>query len=146
MFHHFPGHQGADECLVKSTTFRYRERPFGSFIERVVQAGHTRRPDGLYLTRALPPLDLTYTRSPLEDSGFENFVPRDVDEDSLANLPGGVDGQTYRGLDLDGEGIAGVLADQDGAWLYKPNLGEGRFGAMETVKARPALAEHREIG
>ncbi len=144
MFHHFPERLGADEYLVKSTTFRYRERPFGSFIERVVQAGHTRQPDGLYLTRALPPLDLSYTRSPLEDSGFGHFVPCDVDEDSLANLPGGVDGQTYRWLDLDGEGIAGVLADQGGAWLYKHNLGEGRFGTMETVRARPALAERRD--
>ncbi|MGO9484231.1 MAG: SpvB/TcaC N-terminal domain-containing protein [Rhodomicrobium sp.] len=144
MFHHFPGHLGADECLVRSTTFHYRERPFGSFIDRVVQAGHTRRPDGQYLTRALPTLDLAYTRSPLEDSGFETFVPRDVDEESLANLPGGVDGQTYRWLDLDGEGIAGVLADQGGAWLYKHNLGEGRFGTVETVKARPALAERRD--
>jgi RHS repeat-associated protein len=144
VFHHFPGHLGVDECLVRSTTFRYRERPFGSFIERVVQAGHTRQPDGRYLTRALPPLDLTYTRSPLEDSRFETFVPRDVDEDSLANLPGGVDGQTYRWLDLDGEGIAGVLADQGGAWLYKHSLGEGRFGTVETVKARPALAERRD--
>jgi RHS repeat-associated protein len=144
MFHHFPEHLGADECLVRSTTFHYRECPFGSFIDRVVQAGHTRRPDGKYLTRALPALDLAYTRSPLEDSGFETFVPRDVDEESLANLPGGVDGQTYRWLDLDGEGIAGVLADQGGAWLYKHNLGEGRFGTVETVKARPALAERRD--
>jgi RHS repeat-associated protein len=143
MFHHFPGHLGADPCLVKSTTFRYREKPFGSFIERVVQAGHTRQHDGRYLTRALPPLDLTYTRSPLEDLGFKSFIPRDVDEGSLANLPGGVDGQTYRWLDLDGEGIAGVLADQGGAWLYKHNLGEGRLGAVETVKARPVLAERQ---
>ena len=136
-------HLGAEPCLVKSTTFRYREKPFGSFIERVVQAGHTRQHDGRYLTRALPPLDLTYTRSPLEDPGFKSFVPRDVDEGSLGNLPGGVDGQTYRWLDLDGEGIAGVLADQGGAWLYKHNLGEGRFGAVETVKARPVLAERQ---
>ena len=144
MFHHFPGHLGTDECLVRSTTFQYLERPIGSFIERVVQAGHTRQPDGRYLTRALPALDLGYTRSPLEDFGFEAFEPREVDEDSLANLPGGVDGQTYRWLDLDGEGIAGVLADQDGAWLYKHNLGEARFGATETVKERPALAERRD--
>jgi hypothetical protein len=144
MFHHFPEHLGAAECLVKSTTFGYREQPFGSFIEQVIQAGHTRQPDGRYLTRALPPLDLTYTRSPLEDTGFEKFVPCDVNEGSLANLPGGVDGQTYRWLDLDGEGIAGVLADQDGVWLYKPNLGEGRFGATETVKSRPALAGRRD--
>jgi hypothetical protein len=141
MFHHFPQELGADDVLVKSTSFTYREKPFGSFIERIVQAGHRREADGRYLTRAMPPLDLAYTRSPLEAPGDEPFTPRDIDPEYLANLPGGVDGEIYRWLDLDGEGIAGILADQSGAWLYKPNLGDGRFGATETVKARPALAQ-----
>ena len=29
----------------------------------------------------------------------------------------------YRWLDLDGEGISGVLTEQDNSWFYKPNLG-----------------------
>jgi RHS repeat-associated protein len=140
LFHHFPAALGADEVLVKSTSFDYREEMFGSFIEHVVQAGYTREPDGRYLKRAMPPLELGYTRSPLEDPGREQFTPIDVDPESLANLPGGVEGEAYRWLDLDGEGIAGILASQGGAWLYKHNLGEGRFGAIETVRTQPALA------
>ena len=140
MFHHFPAALGADDVLVKSTSFGYREEAFGSFIECVVQAGHTRQSDGQYLTRTMPPLRLGYTRSPLEHPGAERFTLVDIDPESLANLPGGVDGGTYRWLDLDGEGIAGILATQRGAWLYKHNLGEGRFGATETVRTQPALA------
>jgi RHS repeat-associated protein len=140
MFHHFPASLGADEVLVRSTSFDYRQEAFGSFIEHVVQAGHTRQSDGRYLTRALPPLDLGYTRSPLERPGAERFTLVDVDPESLANLPGGVDGVSNRWLDLDGEGIAGILAMQGGAWLYKHNLGQGRFGSVETVPAQPALA------
>src|SRR5207248_2973911 len=37
-------------------------------------------------------------------------------------------------------GISGVLTEQGDAWFYKPNLGNGRFGPTETVKARPSLA------
>jgi RHS repeat-associated protein len=140
MFHHFPAELSATDVLVKSTSFDYRQEGFGSFLESVVQAGHTRQPDGRYLTRMMPPLQLSYTRSPLERPETERFATVDIDPHSLANLPGGVDGDAYRWLDLDGEGIAGILATQGGAWLYKHNLGEGRFGTIETVRAQPAAA------
>jgi RHS repeat-associated protein len=139
MFHHFPEELGTDACLVRSTGFSYRERPFGSFLERVEQCGHKRQPDGLFLTRALPRLDLAYTTSPLEDGEFHDFVPQQLDAAGLADLPGGVSGN-FRWLDLDGESISGVLAEEGGAWFYKPNLGEGRLGAMATVPVRPTLA------
>jgi hypothetical protein len=142
LFHHLPEELGVDDYLVKSTHFGYREKPFGTFLERVVQCGHKLHSEGRYLTRSLPPLELAYTESPLDDREFQRFVAEDVDAASLNNLLGGVDGDRYRWLDLDGEGISGVLSHQDGAWLYKPNLGEGRFGATQTVKLQPALATH----
>jgi hypothetical protein len=92
----FPAALGADEVLVKSTSFAYREEPFGSFLERIVQAGHTREPDGRYLTRAMPPLALDYTRSPLEHPGNERYALADLDPDSLANLPDGVGQMTLK--------------------------------------------------
>ena len=99
-----------------------------------MQSGHARESDGRYLTRSLPPLEFSYSASPLEDADFERLPQSTrVDAESLANLPGGIDGGTYRWLDLDGEGIAGVLTEQGDAWFYKPNLGKGRFGAVETV-------------
>ena len=65
---------------------------------------------------------------------------QELDDANLRNLPGGIDGRSYRWIDLDGEGIAGVLSEQADAWFYKPNLGEGQFGAVERVAARPSLA------
>ena len=140
MFHRFPEELGTDYYLVRSTAFHYHEKPIGSFITRVAQSGHRRREDGRYLTRSLPPLDLGYTASPLEDPDFHDYPIKDVDSESLANLPGGIDGGNYRWLDLDGESIAGVLTEQGDAWFYKPNLGNARFGAVETIKARPSIA------
>ena len=40
-----------------------------------------------------------------------------LDPDSLENLPVGLDGSTYQWVDLDGEGITGILTEQAGAWL-----------------------------
>jgi RHS repeat-associated protein len=136
MFHHFPEELGVDDCLVRSTGFAYREGRDGSFLERVTQTGHRLQTDGRYLTRALPPLDLSYSRSPLEARRPDGLNLVEVDP-SLANLPGGLDGERYRWLDLNGEGIAGVFAEQGGAWFYKRNLGQGRFGATEAVRTSP---------
>ena len=140
MFHHFPDELGVESCLVRSTALHYEEKPVGSFIVRAVQSGHKREDDGRYLTRSLPALEFSYTRNPLEDPDFADYKLEEVDAESLSNLPGGVDGSNYRWLDLDGEGISGVLTEQDRSWFYKPNLGEGRLGAVEIVATQPSLA------
>jgi hypothetical protein len=65
---------------------------------------------------------------------------KEVDATSLENLPRGLDGGTYQFVDLDGEGVSGILTEQAHAWFYKPNLGEGRFGPVQEVRSRPSLA------
>jgi RHS repeat-associated protein len=139
-FHHFPDELGTETYLVRSTEFQYQEKPFGSFITRALQSGYRRRAEGRYLKRWLPPIDFTYTTSPLEDQDYDLYEVQEIDCSSLANLPGGIDGKAYRWIDLDGEGISGVLTEQGDSWFYKPNLGDGRFGTMETVSPRPSLA------
>src|SRR5204862_1964949 len=96
--------------------------------------------EGRYLTRSLAPADFFYTDSPLEDPLFDGYELKEVQPDSLANLPAAVGTDDYRFVDLDGEGISGVLAEQDATWFYKPNRGEGRLGAVEAVSLRPATA------
>src|SRR5262249_45835140 len=59
--------------------------------------------------------------------------------ESLANLPNGVDGGQYQWIDLDGEGLSGVLSEQAGAWFYKPNLGHSHLGDLQTLNAIPAV-------
>ena len=60
---------------------------------------------------------------------------------SLENLPCGVDGAEYRWVDLDSEGLTGVLTEQATAWRYKRNLGNGTFGPVEEIGLRPSLGE-----
>lgn len=162
MFHRFP-ELGDEPCLVRSTEFDYADldhsqpvaieaelahqgsTPFASFICSVTQSGFVRdatqpmlERDGVnyvtYLTKSLPPLELEYSKASIEEE------VREVDAESLENLPIGLDGASYQFVDLDGEGVSGILTEQADAWFYKPNLGEGHFGPLQTVVAKPSLA------
>ncbi len=149
MFHHLPNEPGVGpDCLVRSSDFVYRNirdnpddakqgHPVASFVESVSQSGYKRQGAGGYLKRSLPPLEFEYSEAQVDET------VREIDPDSLENLPYGWDGSTYQWVDLDGEGISGVLTEQAGAWFYKPNLGGGRFGSLEVVAERPSLAALR---
>ena len=139
MVHHFPEETGAD-YLVKSTEFEYRQKEIGSFITRVTECGYVRHGDGRYLRRSMPSLDVDYTSSPLEHERYRHYQVKEVDPQSVENLPAGIDGQNYKWVDLDGEGISGVLTEEGDSWYYKPNAGGGRFGASELVARKPSLA------
>ena len=137
MFHHFPDELGVADTLVRSTDFTYQEGPVASLITQVTQSGFVVPPNASdanpYLKRSLPPLDLEYSEAKVDPS------VREVDPESLENLPAGVDGLRYRWLDLDGEGLPGVLAEYDDAWYYKRNLSPLTFafkGDQPTSSAR----------
>jgi len=112
MVHRFPADLGTDRCLVRSTEFDYEERLTATFLNRVVQAGYVRRSISEYLKKRLPALDLRYSRSPLET---EHPGPFEVKEGDSENLPAGIGGE-YRWVDLDGEGISGVLTEAGPGW------------------------------
>ncbi|MFY9488838.1 MAG: SpvB/TcaC N-terminal domain-containing protein, partial [Solirubrobacterales bacterium] len=146
MFHHFPGEQGiGSDTLVRSTEFTYRSdrgvaadatigNPIGSFIETVRQSGHRRDGANSYRKRSLPPLELEYSRAEIDDR------VREIDSESLENLPVGVDGTSYRWVDLDGIGAQGVLSEHAGAWYFKPSLGDGKLGPVRVVRQQPSTA------
>lgn len=151
MFHRFaelPG--GAKPCLVRSTDFTYDscrvrsqdgsydEGPIATYLIAVTQAGYKRDgATGAYERATLPPLDLGYARPILHEE------LRTIDRESLEGIPGGVDGATAQWVDLDGEGIPGVLLPTQRAWFYKPNLGGGRLAPPVLERSIPAPAELR---
>jgi RHS repeat-associated protein len=135
MFHHFPDElNGTVDYLVRSTDLAYRETPVASFISSVMQAGYAQQANGTYLKKALPTLDFQYTEVNIDET------VRDIDPQSIRNLPNGVDGARYRWVDLDSEGLTGVLTEQAEAWFYKRNLGDGTFGPLERVTPMASLA------
>jgi RHS repeat-associated protein len=135
MFHHFPDElNGTVDYLVRSTDFEYKESAVASFIAAVTQAGYTHQQDGSYLKKALPKLEFKYTEVRVDETVYE------IDPESIKNLPYGVDGIRYQWVDLDSEGLTGVLTEQADAWYYKRNLGNGTFGALEQITLKPSLA------
>ena len=128
MFHHFPEEPGVGaDCLVRSTDLTYRETPVASYLTAVTHSGYR---DGL--RRSMPAVEFTYSEAVLDGTVHE------AGPATLENLPSGVDGETYRWVDLDSEGLAGVLSEQAGAWFYKPNNGDGELGPQRLVTAMPA--------
>ena len=146
MFHSFP-ELGTTPCLARSTDITYSESPIASFITAVTQCGYVRQRDASsqfindYLKRSLPPVDFGYSRVPTPAELASQPVV-DADAASLENLPVGLDGSRYQWVDLDGEGLAGVLSEHLGSWYYKSNLGSGGFGPMTPVSTVPVVAKH----
>ncbi len=124
MFHHFPDEAGVGvDCLVRSTDFNYRyeqdsadqRNPIHSILTSVTQCGYRKQADDSYLKKTMPAVEFDYSQAVL---GTEI---KNVESDSIENLPYGVDGSNYQWVDLDGEGLSGVLTEQGGAWFYKYN-------------------------
>jgi hypothetical protein len=154
MFHHFPNEPGVGaDCLVRSTDFThsYEEdpssarHPICSFLRAVTQSGYKRH-NGGYLKKSLPPLEFEYTQPVVDETIHE------VDPASLENLPYGLDGTRYQWIDLDGEGLSGILTEQTAGWFYKRNLSPINvqhkngletvatyFGPIELVAEKPSL-------
>jgi len=136
VFHQIP--ELADRpVLVRALNFAYDDRnPAFSLLTSATETGYL---DGE--ARSLPPLELTYTGGTVvQSSGAIDEPIRTVDAASLEHLPIGLDGARYRWVDLDGEGSAGILTEQAGAWWYTRNRGHGRFGPVELVARQPSLS------
>jgi RHS repeat-associated protein len=163
MFHHFPDEDGVGaNCLVRSTDFTYRyeqeadaqeptdprnRSPILSVLASATQCGYKRQPGGEYLKKSLPPLEFAYSEATIDETIHE------VDPESLENLPYGLDNGGYQWVDLDGEGLSGVLTEQADGWFYKPNLSPipvpdeagkekvvARFAPLNLIAERPSLA------
>lgn len=162
MLHHIPDQfadsdqstQSGYSGVVRSTDFTYGDeldpnlvtRPVYSFLKQVVQTGWKQENNSV--TRlALPPVEFEYTQPAVQSTVEE------VDQESLENLPTGLDGSTYRWVDLHGEGIPGLLTEQTGAWFYKRNWSpiptrlpddslavKAKFSSLESVASKPNAA------
>jgi RHS repeat-associated protein len=155
MFHNFPADANVGlQCLVRSTDLTHPttppadpSQPFYSYLLSAAQTGYVRNPAGGYFSNSLPSLDFEYTQATVDET------VRDVGSENVENLPYGLDSSHYRWVDLDGEGLSGILTEQAGSWFYKANLSpvnlrtiDGkrytlpRFAPVELVAKQPSMA------
>ena len=136
---------------MRSTDFTYAHEenptdarnPIYSCMSAVTQTGYQRSPEGGYSSKSIPPLEFSYTEAKVDNTVHE------VASESIENLPIGLDNSSYQWLDLDGEGIAGILSEQADGWFYKRNLSplpiienntepiKARFTPLELVATSP---------
>ena len=136
MFHHLSDSRAP--LLVKSTDFGYEPGPAFTYLTDITQFGYLFAATGTLVEKsALPTLALDYARPILNDQ-LSVLPPESVD-----GLAGGIDGGRRRWVDLDGEGISGVLVDDGRAWYYKSNSGSGYLApprALSTLPSPSSLA------
>jgi RHS repeat-associated protein len=154
MFHHFPQEAGVGaDCLVQSTDLVHATpqpadavHPFYSFLLSARRTGYVRNGVDGYRSSSLPPLEFEYSQAAIDET------VRNVDPHSARNLPEGLDAPGYRWVDLDGEGVPGILTEQGGSWFYKSNLSPAqpdklpRFGPMQRVASQPSTMSLNDDG
>ncbi|KAJ6785333.1 hypothetical protein PWT90_02600 [Aphanocladium album] len=139
MFHHFPGEPGIGrDCLVSSLSISYSysgEDPTTGFAVMAQPQSATqyfwRRTEAGYECDCMPSLEFRYSKAqPAKQS-------HPLHSSSLRNIPAGLSG-SYQLVDLEGQGLPGVVLRIEGALQYVPNLGDGKFGSAVPLPSNPS--------
>lgn len=127
MFHHFPELPIKDN-LVASTDLSYAQNPTATYLTSVSRVGYAlENTNTSYIKKSFPPVSLTYSLFPSDDDDPENLVAQEVDKENLETLSIGVDGSSYKWVDLDGQGLPGILSEQEKTWYFKRNTSANAF-------------------
>lgn len=102
------------------------------YILSITQTGYYYDADEHLIKKSLPPITLDY-QAIQWDHTIHTVAP-----DDAANAPQGLTGN-YQWTDYFGEGLPGILSEQDNAWWYKRNLGNGHFTHALNIAPKPSL-------
>ncbi|KAK4161605.1 virulence plasmid 65kDa B protein-domain-containing protein [Cladorrhinum sp. PSN259] len=130
MFHHIPEElQDKQDYLVSSTTLEYQANPVASFLSSVVHRGHVWNGKDSYDGQNLAPYTFEYLQLPkLQDVKLQSTRPA-----CLQTLPVTRHNSITRWIDLDGEGLTGLLFMVDGAWYYERNENVASAGLVSSA-------------
>ena len=150
MFHHFPDELSEPDYLVRSLDLAYEQNPNITYLMSARMIGYAveingsgRHQKAIRHQKALPPLQFEYTRPPVYDPDGDDAVKlcvRDLDPDGDGDLTFGIDDKTYQWIDLDGEGLPGILTEQAGSWYYKRNLSANNMRPVDGSGCRRVTA------
>lgn len=106
-----------------------------TYLKRIQQHGYLFNEDNeTYTRQSLPPVFYHY-----QPHVWDTSV-KQLDAQNAAHLPRGIDGVNYRWVDLYGEGLAGILTEQNGVLHYKRNRGNAEFTHALPVSPQPVLS------
>jgi len=141
MFHHFLKELSRDDYLVWSAGFTFKETSTGSFLISVVQKGHafdlaTKQ----YMSEQLAPQTFSYS----EVTDLASIQREQIRPTCLQSLSISRPGAVTRWLDLDGEGMPGLLVQFEGAWYFQRNettLSRGFSGDFDSSQESASDSE-----
>src|SRR5262249_28137266 len=126
-----------------SDTAADHRTPVLSLLASITQTGWIGTAERGYATESLPPLDLGY--SPLA----VDATLHTIGGPQAANIIGAFDDAAQRWIDLDGEGLQGILTKDNNAWYYQHNVSAwnpdggaaaARFDPLTVVATKPSPA------
>ena len=131
LFHKFdaPTDQPIDNLLVSALELKYESFPEENisdpdlegftYLKEALSIGYEYNTStNTYKTATTPPMSFYY-------QGHEwNTEIKTLEETSLEHSPTGINNSGYNWTDFYGEGISGILTEQNQAWYYKENLGK----------------------
>ncbi len=135
--HFFPAELGPEPLLTKVLGFRYG---LENGLSRLAQATETgwRQNGSSALTLTKPPLSFAWTKAP---DGPREFQP--VVIEAGATFGPDITSRPPTLVDLDGNGLPGLLVSTPSQLLYWRNQGDGAFAAPVSPSTMPAL---RDLG
>ncbi|EYF04841.1 Hypothetical protein CAP_3867 [Chondromyces apiculatus DSM 436] len=121
--------------LVRSVDLAYDENPSLSRLLSATHKGYLRPAGstGAYTVKAFPPVEFGYTKAAAP--GQMKQLDPDTAEILSSRM---VEGHQW--VDLEGEGLPGVLSEQSGALVYQRNEGGGHFAPPRRLRDRPVIA------
>ena len=129
MLHRFAAELPVNPCLVSATILDHAESAVATLLSSAQHRGYVY--DGGYTDKAYPPVEFTYSAAEIDTT--VHFL----DKSALENVPGALGNGRFDLVDLDGEGISGLLIEQAGHLYYKRPEGDGNFGPLRALPSVP---------
>ena len=132
VYHCFHDQFGGQPVLTKSLSLTYEQAnalsppgqpaPTMSLIAAISETGWRKQADGAYLARSSPPVTFKYSGFHPADQSFRQLA---IEGQGL--LAGYLTAGQYLPVDLEGEGLSGILYSDGSTALQWEPLGDGRY-------------------
>jgi RHS repeat-associated protein len=124
--------------LVRALKLEYDQVQHMSFVRRVTETGYRKLADGSYRTAALPPVEFGYSAFEPSDQSY-----RTLTVEGTGSLPSYLGAGQYLMVDLEGQGLPGILYSDDASTLFWEPAGEGRYIGPVSPPGFPAESDLR---
>ncbi|HHN75580.1 MAG TPA: toxin, partial [Acidobacteria bacterium] len=117
--------------VVRSLELTHTQRPTTTTLASGQRKGWSWTGSS-YTTTTLPATRFTYSQPTIDET--VRLVT------GLDDLPSGLDMRQWQWVDLDGEGLTGLLTEQGGSLYYKRNEGSGQLAPARELPRQPNLS------